>query len=295
MKNRGFDLLIGIILILAIASCFVGLFSTQGIGQLEIETFLNQKVTLHGVGLYQYDSVSVASQGLAQDVVTLVVAVPMLFLSWLLSKKGSLKATLILLGTLGYFLYTYVSYVFLWMLNPLFIVYVILMSTSFFAFTWLIATIDAKKLMKQFKDSLPIKTLSIIQIALGIMLLLMWGSMIFQYIVSKELPTGLDHYTTLVIQGLDLGFVVPVSLLSGILLIRRNALGYLLSSVVIIKGFSMALAIMAMLVGQTMAGVTIAFGEYVAFTTLSLLLVVALIMLIRNIFNEPVTTILKTN
>ncbi len=108
MKNKGFDTLILIIFSLSVVSCFIGLLSTGGIGPQNIETFLNQKVTLHGVGLYQYDSISVASQGLAQDMVTLIVACPMLIVSWIFSNKGSLKATLLLLGTLGYFLYTYV-------------------------------------------------------------------------------------------------------------------------------------------------------------------------------------------
>ncbi len=293
MKHKGFDALIFIIFVLSIASCLIGLFSTGGVGQQYIETFLNQTVTLHGVGLYQYDSLSVASQGLAQDVVTLIVACPMLIISWMLSKKGSLKATLLLLGTLGYFLYTYVSYVFLWMLNPLFIVYVILMSSSFFAFTWLFSLIDLKKLANQFKSSLPVKTLGIIQISLGLMLILMWGSMIFQYMVSREIPTGLDHYTTLVIQGLDLGFIVPVSILSGTLLLKGKSLGYLLSSVVITKGFTMGLAIVAMLIGQTIVGVSIGIGEYAAFTIFSVLLMISLVLLLRSIENVEVETVLK--
>ncbi len=179
------------------------------------------------------------------------------------------------------------------MLNPLFMLYVVSMSSSFFAFTWLFASFDLKNLVKQFKEGLPIKLLGIIQISLGIMLLIMWGSMLFQYIITKETPTGLDHYTTLVIQGLDLGFIVPVSIISGVLLIKREPLGYLLSSVVIIKGFTMGLAIIAMLIGQTVVGVSIKISEYASFTIYSLLLMISLVVLLKNIYDVDSKTVLN--
>jgi hypothetical protein len=293
MKHKGFDTLILLVLALSLFSCFVGLFLNTESNQTTFTSLHGQAVTLHGFGLYRLDSVSVASQGIAQDVITLTVAIPMLFLSWIHTRKFSLKGSLILLGTLGYFLYTYVSYVFLWMLNPLFVVYVALMSLSFFAFIWLFTQFDIKQMPNVFSAKLPRNFLGSVQILLGVMLLLIWSSMIIQYMIFNQVPVGLDHYTTLVIQGLDLGFIVPISILSGILLIRGKPLGFMLSSIVIIKGFTMGLAIMAMIIGQYLAGVNLSIVEVSLFFILSLFLIVCLILLIKHIKTHLKSPIFK--
>jgi hypothetical protein len=41
-------------------------------------------------------------------------------------------------------------------------------------------------------------------------------------------PVALEHYTTLIVQGLDLGFLLPLAVITGVLLIKKNRFGYLL-------------------------------------------------------------------
>jgi hypothetical protein len=59
---------------------------------------------------------------------------PEVIISLIVANKNSLKGRLLLTGTLGYFLYTYTSYSFLSMYNSFFLIYVSIMSLSFFAF-----------------------------------------------------------------------------------------------------------------------------------------------------------------
>ncbi len=293
MINKYFTGLVSLIAFLAACSCVIGLWTSFISDPTPILSYLGEEVMLYGNGLYQNDSISVASQGLAQDVVTLFVAIPLLLYSLYKARNHSIKGVLLLLGTLGYFLYTYISYVFLWMLNPLFIVYVSLMSGSFFAFVWLFSKIDLQQLVASFQPSLPRKPLGFIQLLLGAMLFFLWVSMIAQYMINGQIPTGLDHYTTLVIQGLDLGFIVPISILSGVLLIKDQPLGYLLSSVVIIKGFTMGLAILAMLVGQSLVSSPVSPIEYAMFTFLSVILMISLFVLLINIDETKPLWIMK--
>lgn len=53
--------------------------------------------------------------------------------------------------------------------------------------------------------------------------------------------------TTMTVQALDLGIVVPLALFTAVLAWRRRPSGYLLCSVVVVKSFAMAAAICAML------------------------------------------------
>lgn len=281
--NRYISILVVIIAILSLLSCTIGIFSNSGPGSYEIESFRGERITIHGKGLYKDDSVAVASQGIAQDVITLILGIPLLLISLFQSLKGSLKGKLLLAGTLGYFLYTYISYVFLWMYNPMFIVYVVLMSASFFAFILSMMSIDISNLSNSFSKKLPVKFLGGFQIFFAMALFLLWIGKIAPTIVDGAIPVGLEHYTTLVIQGMDLGFIVPIAFLSGVLLIKRKPYGYLLSSVIIMKGFTMGAAISAMIIGQYLAGVSISIIEVVMFPAFSLLICLCMYLLLKNI------------
>ena len=135
-----------------IASAY-GIFSHQGQGKNEFTTIFGQSVTLYGKGLYQHESVAMASQAIAQDYVTLFLGIPLLLVSWFMTEKGLFKGKLLLTGTLGYFLYTYASYSFLAMYNSMFLVYVALMSASFFAFTLSMMSFDMQKISSRFKEN----------------------------------------------------------------------------------------------------------------------------------------------
>jgi hypothetical protein len=129
------------------------------------------------------------------------------------------------------------------------------MSASFFAFTLLMMSFDIKNLSPAFNKKLPVKFLGGFQIFFAAALWLLWMGKIIPTITKGTVPVGLEHYTTLVIQGLDLGFIVPIALLSGVLLIKRKPFGYLLSSVIIMKGFTMGAALTAMIICRPVSAV----------------------------------------
>ncbi|MBC7960740.1 MAG: hypothetical protein H7X94_12830, partial [Vallitaleaceae bacterium] len=173
-SKKTITVLVLIIAILSLIASIMGIFSNGGTGAYTIESFRGEMVKIYGLGLYKIDSVSVAAQGIAQDIVTLLIGIPLLLISLSLARKGQLKGRLLLTGTLAYFLYTYISYVFLWMYNPMFIVYVVLMSASFFAFTIQMLSFDVEKLKGSFNEKLPVKIIGGFQIFLGCALFFMW-------------------------------------------------------------------------------------------------------------------------
>jgi hypothetical protein len=277
--------LVLVIFLFSLAASTIGFFSSWGQeapGQT-FQSIFHEDVEVFGRGVYRHDSVSIAAQGISQDVVTLVLGLPLLLLSLLLARRGLLKGRLLLTGTVGYFLYAYTSYAFLSMYNPLFLIYVLLMSSSLFCFILCMLAIDTEQLKDAFQPQLPVKFIGGFQLFIAFTLLLLWLAKIIPSLTTGASPAGLDHYTTLVIQALDLGIMVPVAILSGVLLMRKKSLGYLLSSVVIIKGITMLTAITAMLIGQHLAGIPLGIGEIIAFPAFILVMVICLILLLRNI------------
>lgn len=275
-----------LIVSLSLIVSLIGLFSSKEVGAMLFTSIYGEIIETYGIGIYFRDSVSVAAQGLASDLITLILAVPLLITSSIYTYKGSRKSTFVLLGTLGYFLYTYMSYVFLWMYNPLFILYVVLMSLSLFSFILLMMSFNLETIEKQFSPKLPVRFLGIYQIAIGAFIALLWLGKLAPTIFDQAAPVGLEHYTTLVIQGMDLGFVVPVAILSGILLLKRRPMGYLLTSVVAVKGFTMLLAISAMIVNQMINGVSVSTVEVVMFPVFNLFAIYVFIVFLRNLTKQ---------
>jgi hypothetical protein len=277
------NILVICIIILSFITSAYGIFSKQGEGTHKIQSFRNETIELYGKGLYKQDSISVVAQGKAQDVVTIVIGIPLLIAALGMANKELLKGKLLLTGTLGYFLYTYVSYTFLWMYNSFFLIYVILMSASFFAFTLAITSFDMERLKSAFRKQLPIKFVGGFQIFFAVAIGMMWLGKIMPTVTTGSVPVGLEHYTTLVIQGMDLGFIVPAAFISGVLLLKRKPLGYLLSSVIIMKGFTMGSALTAMIIAQLLAGVKMSFMEIIMFPLFNLVIIYCLFLVLKNI------------
>ena len=104
---------------------------------------------IHGHGLYFYDTVSTTAQMQGNDLITLVVGLPLLAVSAWLAFRGVAGAALrglLLTGTLGFFLYTYMSMSMLTAYNALFLVYVALFGLSLYAFILSMMSFDLASL-----------------------------------------------------------------------------------------------------------------------------------------------------
>jgi len=258
-----------LIIIGAAAASLAGLSGFSGDPGPQVESLRGESYRLDGRGIYRNDTVSYAAQARGQDLITLTVGIPLLLIGLFFSRRGSLRGSLLLAGTLGYFLYTYTSYVFLVSFNSLFLLYTFLFSASLFAFILAFTNIDAPFLEKRLSPRFPRRFLGFFQIILGVLLLLMWLGRIAPSMKGDIPPAGLEIYTTLVIQAMDLGIVVPAAFISGMLLLKRKPLGTVLSGVLLMKFFTMGLALDAMMIMMVRAGVTLSTAETAVFVTIT--------------------------
>ena len=230
-----------------------------------------ETVAIQGHGLYRYDPVSVAAQEVAQDVVTLGLGLPLLLVSLALYRRGQLRGRLLLAGTLAYFLYTYASMAFGTGYNPLFLVYVALFALSLFGLIAALTSIDMAALPGQFGGRLPRRGIAAYLLVTAALVTLLWLGRIVPALLTGAPPAGLDTATTLFIQVLDLGVVIPVMVLTAVWLLRRRPLGYLLASVCLVKIVSLGAAVVAMAVGQWLVGAPLSPAEVVIFPAITLI------------------------
>ena len=247
--------MIPLIFFLALFAAAAGLFWPAGDGQpYPLTTFRGEEVTINARGLYYWDTVSSMAQMQANDLITLVVGLPLLAFSTWLAFRGSLKGQLLLAGTLGFFLYTYMSMAFNTAFNDLFIVYVALFSLSMYAFILAMMSFDLATLPGRFSEKLPRSWIAGLMIVSAVFLLVAWlGGRILPTITQDAVP-AMENTTTMVIQAMDLGLIMPFAVLAAVLLLRRSAWGYLLSSVAVMKFITMGLAVSTMGINMALNG-----------------------------------------
>lgn len=272
-----------IIIPLALFAAGAGIF-WQGSGEpYPFDTLRGETVLIRGHGLYQYDTVNSASQELGQDVVTLIIGVPLLITGVVLSRKGTLRGHLLLTGALGYFLYTYGAMSFLTAFNPLFLVYVALFSLSLFGFILAMSNLDVDEIKRHISDRFPSRAIAAYFIIVAVFLTLAWLGLVVPPMLTGRPPAGLESAITMVIQALDLGVIVPTSLMTATLLLKKQAWGYALSSVVLLKILTMGTALISMIISQMLAGVAIDPVTSVIFVLISISGITLGIVTLRNI------------
>jgi hypothetical protein len=274
--------LLPLIGILALFVAGMGLFYQTPGQPYPLTSFRGETVMINGHGLYYYDTVSTAAQMQANDLITLLVGLPLLVVSAYLAFRGSLRGRLLLSGTLGFFLYTYLSMSMLTAYNSLFLVYVALFTLGLYAFILSMLSFDLADLPRHFSPQLPRGWIAAVLFAVGGFLFLAWISRIVSPLLRSQTP-ALENTTTLVIQAMDLSLIAPLAILSGILLLRRSAWGYLLASVAVLKGLTMALAVSAMGINMILAGVPDSPAIVIPFLILTLLNLVVAVLLLRNV------------
>lgn len=280
-NNSALKWLIPAIILLAFIASLTGLLPAEG-APYPLTTFRGEQVTINARGLYYWDTVSSVAQMQANDLVTLVLGLPLLAVSFWLTLRGSLRGRLLLTGTLGFILYTYITMCFGAAYNKLFLVYVALFSLSLFAFILSMMSFDLKTLPAHFSEKLPRGWIAGLLFFAAAFLSLAWLGRVAATFAPNAIPV-LENTTSMFIQVMDLGLIVPVCILSGVLLLRREPWGYLLASVGLMKFLTMGTSVSLMALNMARFGLPVSVVELVVFPLIAIANLVMVTRLLRSI------------
>lgn len=269
------------IVLLAGVAVLAGLWPAQS-APYALTSFRGEAVTIRAGGLYYWDTVSMVAQMQANDLVMGVLGLPMLAVSFWLARRGSLRGQLLMTGTLGFVLYTYMSMCFGAAYNQLFLLYVTLFGLSLYAFILSMISFDLTTLPQRFSPKLPRRWIAGVLFFAAIFLALAWLGRIAPTITQQQIAP-LENVTSLFIQAMDLALIAPLCVLAGVLLLRRSAWGYLLASVALMKFLTMGLAVSLMGLNMARVGVPVSVVELGVFPLLTLLNLVMAILLLRHV------------
>jgi hypothetical protein len=279
--SKSLNILVPIIFFLALVEALAGVLPGEGT-PYQVTNFRGEEVTINARGLYYWDTVSTAAQMQANDLVTLVLGLPLLAISYWLTLRGSLRGRIVLTGTLGFILYTYITMCFGAAYNQFFLVYVALFTLSLFTFVLSMMSFDLQTLPQHFSKKLPRRWIAGLLFFAAAFLGLAWLGRIVATFSEGTIP-ALENTTSMFIQAMDLGIIMPTCVLSAILLLRRSAWGYLLASVGMLKFLTLGIAVALMGLNMARVGVPVSVIELGVFLTMALVNLVMTITLLRNI------------
>lgn len=276
---------------LALIAAGVGLLNQSGGSTFSFTTVRGVTVQVYGQGWYRLDTPIAAVGFMAADVVTLILAIPLLVISTLSYRRGSLKGGFLLSGTLAYFLYNYGSLAFGSTYTNLFLVYVAIFSASLFGLILVLTSFDVPALPAHYSTRLPRRGISLFLIVSGVILLLVWLVLsILPALFQGTAPLEVAFYTTFITAVVDIGIVAPVLIAAGVLLRRRAPIGYLLAPLLLVFTVTLGLNLTAAGIAQILTGV-ISIGQALGFTVpfviLTLIAIGLTASLFRN-FSEPI-------
>jgi hypothetical protein len=191
-------------------------------------------------GLYEPNPATLPSF-LTQDVITLVVVVPLLVTCLWLVRRGSVRGLLVWMGTLFYIAYAYSFAVLGTWLPPLYLVYVAIVSMSVYSLILVLVSTDAEAVRARFSDQTSVRWAGGFLMVMSLLLATLWVAMIVGDTLSGTQPKS----TLFVIWPLDLVIALPALFWGGLWLWRRQALGYVVGGIVLMKAAAEGLALVA--------------------------------------------------
>lgn len=242
-------------------------------------------------GLYR-DNAFVRSTWVGNDLVTLLLAVPVLIAAMFFARRGSQPAYLIWLGMLDYMLYNYAFYLFGAAFNVFFLLYVSLLGLSIFAMIFGLVSVNVQTISQQFSQRTPVRWIAGYMLFVAIGLSAVYLAQSIGFIFTGKLPSIVDlsGHPTSVVFALDLTLLVPVLVLGAIWLWQRKPWGYILAGITLVKGPAYTLILSVNSLWTTKAVTPTASAEAPLWISLTVLGVVAAALLYWNMKQDRTTS-----
>ncbi len=237
---------------------------------------------LNPVDVYK-NSESLAAQGQAQDLVTLMLALPALLLCMWYTAHESIRARIIWLGTMTYLAYTYAISAFQVEFNQLFLFYVLILGSAFYG--TLLGFLRIKLDDVRFGEKTPVRAVSMIAGFIGFAYYGLWLNDVLPAVLKNSVPEAVitDNIPTSAVHVLDMGFYLPLLLVGAILLWQRKPMGFVIIGATLTFGVIMGVAVGAMVVNQVRWNVIDSVAPVMIFAITTLLIGGALMWLLRYV------------
>lgn len=180
---------------------------------------------------------------LANDLINLLIGLPVLLASIWLTKRGKLIGLLSCPGAFLYIIYNYLAYLFGMPFGWITILYLLLVTLSVWAIVALSRNIDANSVKEKLTGAVPVK--------ISGWVLLLFGIAFFFRAIGVLAQTGIDQIPVSEVGVLVADVVISTLwIVGGILLLRQKSLGYVSGLGLLITGSELFIGLILFLLLQ---------------------------------------------
>jgi len=271
-----------LILALSLSASIAGVLSYWHDMSRTITTVRGEIVEFQDAGVYRHSPHAFVTAGIPWDFARLLIGIPVLLASFVLYLRKSMRGTVVFIGSVASFLYQYLLWTFGWAFNGFFLIYVAVFSLSLCTLALVLAEVDLRQVREGISDHFPVVTAATFSFAMGAGLLFKCLAEIAPTIGSGAMPPVGKGFYTMVDQGLDLGLLVPLCVLVGVLLLKRETLGYVLTPAALMLGMTVGLSVVA---GELMLGFSTGRMNAGGIAVFTVFLGAALVLLVKALVN----------
>ena len=223
-------------------------------------------------GTYYKETINWTSQSMSQDVIDLLLICPVLIISIIFTLRGNRIALTIWGGTNLYLIYTFLIYCFDIHFNRLFLVYCMILGLSFYSFLYFMF-LTLNKPVQDFTDNrVIVKVIAIYFIVISCLFYFLWLAKIIPSIIEHTIPTDLAEtgLITNPVHVIDIALLLPGLFLTGILLLRKQYIGFFLAPVLLVFCVLMDITIAGLTIGMKESGIETNYSIVVVMGVLAL-------------------------
>jgi hypothetical protein len=170
------------------------------------------------------------------DLVSLVLAVPLLVVALLGARRGSLRAEALWAGMLLYTAYNFAYYAFGATFNAVFLAHIALLAAGVIALALLLPRLDAVAMADAFRGHRLARAIGWFLVVVGALQGALWVFVIVRNAITGELIRDIPVDGQHLVFALDLGLLVPGLVIGGFLLARGRPFGAVLGTGMTVMG-----------------------------------------------------------
>jgi hypothetical protein len=191
------------------------------------------------------------------DLVTLVIAVPLLLIGIYYAKQGSIRGEFLRIGMLSYVLYNNMYYLFGTAYNRFFILYPLIFVLSAGALLSALVTIDTGRIAAQFRHGARMQWIAAWMFVLTVILLANALGEYIPFLLSGQVPQIIadTSLNTSLVAVCDLTLWVPLLVLGGVWLLQSHPWGYIISGLILVSTGVYFIGLVAATWYQELAGI----------------------------------------
>jgi len=211
--------------------------------------------------VYQREVLPWAAQLRGADAVNLLIAVPVLLASAILTHRGSISARMVWQGTLLLFVYNYAIYAFAVHFNLFFLAYCCVLGLSFYTLLDSLLSLSPREVGERYGARAPVRTSAITFFLLSLAFAAEEIREIVPATLAGHPPKSVAEWGLVSnpIHVLDLSFFLPAFVIGSVLLWRRRPLAFVLAPTLMAFGLLMTVTVAGLTVAMALEGVA---GNY---------------------------------